>query len=49
VPSWREVGEASLRRWRDTLQDRFTPAMTEKLTNDYWLGKIRDAAARVRG
>jgi hypothetical protein len=48
IPSWREVGEASLRRWRDGLQDRFTPAMTEKLTNDYWLGKIRDAAARAR-
>jgi hypothetical protein len=48
VESWREVTEANLARWRDALQDRFTAGLTRKLGNDYWVEKIRIAAAAAR-
>jgi hypothetical protein len=43
VESYREVTPANLARWKATLQDRFTPALREKLTNDWWLARIRAA------
>jgi hypothetical protein len=44
VQDWREVTQANLRRWQEELRHRFTPALTRKLTTDYWLDKIRAAA-----
>ena len=34
-------------RWRDAHADKFGPALMRKLSNDYWVERIR--AARARG
>ena len=46
VDSFREITTEALHRWKDERQDAFTPALVEKLTNDYWLRRIRAAAQR---
>ena len=43
VDDWREISLAAMKRWRDQLKDRFTPAMFQKLTRDYWSARIRAA------
>ncbi len=43
VELYREVTAKNLSRWRDCFADKFTPDMIERLTNDYWLGRIRAA------
>jgi len=43
VESYREVTPANLARWKAQLQDRFTPALQQKLTTDWWLARIRAA------
>ena len=47
VESFREVAAANLVRWRDAHADKFGPALMRKLSNDYWVERIR--AARARG
>ena len=49
VSSYAEVTAEALRRWKDEMQGCFTPDMKLRLTNDYWLGKIRAASAPFRG
>ena len=44
VESFREVTSDNLRRWKAELQDWFTPEMLHRLTNGYWLDRIRRAA-----
>ncbi len=46
VDSFREVTEDNLARWKDELHDRFTPGLREKLSNGWWLERIRAAARR---
>jgi hypothetical protein len=46
VQSFDEVTPANLARWRDELAPLFTAEMLQRLTNDYWLDRIR-AAMRV--
>ena len=48
VQSFSEVTRENLQRWKEEMAPRFTPALVEKLTNDYWLKKIRAAAAPYR-
>jgi hypothetical protein len=43
VESYREVVPANLARWKAQLEDRFTPELRARLTNGYWLDRIRAA------
>jgi hypothetical protein len=43
VQSFAEVTPANLARWRDELAPLFTAEMLQRLTNDYWLDRIRAA------
>jgi hypothetical protein len=47
VESFREVNAARLARWRDEHAGRFGDALRRKLSNDYWVERIR--AVRARG
>jgi hypothetical protein len=49
VESYREVTADNLARWRDRLAGQFTPAMVRRLTNDYWLDRIRSARRGCAG
>lgn len=50
VNDWSEITEENLEKWLDRYHDAFTnPEYREKLTNAYWFGKIRSAAAPYRG
>jgi len=44
IDDWDEITPASMLLWRDRLPDRFTAAMFERLTCDYWIDRIRKAA-----
>lgn len=45
VKDWSEVTEANLTKWLEQYKDAFTnPTYRTKLTNAYWLGKIRSAS-----
>jgi hypothetical protein len=46
VESFREVDVAHLARWREQLAPRFGPALARKLSNDYWVERIRAACGR---
>jgi hypothetical protein len=48
VRSFAEINPANLGRWRDERAGLFTPAMQQKLTNEYWLARIRDAVSASR-
>lgn len=41
VSSFREVTTENLRRWKAEREGQFTDQMRRKLTNDYWLERIR--------
>jgi hypothetical protein len=49
VESYREVTADNLARWREGLTEKLTPAMILRLTNDYWLGRIRSAKRQCGG
>ena len=50
VNDWSELTEANLERWYEQYGDAFTnPSYREKLTNCYWIEKIRSAALPYRG
>ena len=49
VRSYAEITAEALRRWKAEKQELFTPDMKRRLTNDYWLEKIRAASAPLRG
>src|SRR5262249_31408487 len=44
VESYREITAERLQTWQAERQELFTSDMLTRLTNDYWLGKIRQAA-----
>ena len=46
VDDWGEISLAAMQKWRDQLQDRFTPQMFQKLTHGYWAARICAAAGR---
>ncbi len=48
VNSFREVTTDNLRRWKAELEGRFTDQMRRKLTNDYWLERIRAVREQFR-
>lgn len=44
INDWSEVSEDNLTKWLDQYKDAFTnPSYRSKLTNEYWLKKIRSA------
>lgn len=50
VKDWAEVNESNLQKWLHQYGDALTnPAYREKLTNRYWLAKVRAAAQTYRG
>jgi hypothetical protein len=49
VESYREITPDNLTRWRDSLAEKLAPRMIRRLTNDYWLDRIRAAAQRCAG
>ncbi len=49
VSSYAEITTDALTRWKSEMQGRFTRDMKLRLTNDYWLGKMRTASAPFRG
>jgi hypothetical protein len=49
VHSYAEITTEALSRWKAEMQDLFTPEMKRRLTNDYWLEKIRSTSAPFRG
>jgi hypothetical protein len=49
VESYREVEPGNLARWKAQYEDRFTPELRTRLTNGYWLDRIRAAAAPGQG
>lgn len=49
VNSYAEITAEALTRWKAEMQGRFTPEMKQRLTNEYWLEKIRAASAPFRG
>jgi hypothetical protein len=44
VESWEEITAENLRRWQQERRHHFTDNLTRKLTNAYWLEKIRQAS-----
>jgi hypothetical protein len=48
VQSYRDVTRENLACWRAALQEKFTPKLTQRLTNDYWRAKILDVAFEAR-
>jgi len=44
VNSWDEITPANLRRWHEERRHCFTSELTRKLTNSYWLDRIRSRA-----
>jgi hypothetical protein len=49
VESYQEITRENLLRWRDCLSPKFTPQMVERLTNEYWLNRIRDFQSSAVG
>ncbi|PIS03214.1 MAG: hypothetical protein COT85_04110 [Chlamydiae bacterium CG10_big_fil_rev_8_21_14_0_10_42_34] len=48
VKNWEEITEENLQKWLDQYKDAFTnPSFREKLTNAYWLNKIKKAAKTI--
>ncbi len=50
IDDWREVSTARLQRWHDEYSDAFaTDAVQERLTNRYWLARMRnEVSERMR-
>jgi hypothetical protein len=48
VKSYGEVTTDNLRRWKTELEGRFTDQMRRKLTNAYWLERIRAVKEQYR-
>jgi hypothetical protein len=48
VDSYREVTAEALVRWQRERAPRFTPDLAHRLTNEYWVEKIRGAQAQAR-
>ncbi|OFV92550.1 MAG: hypothetical protein A3G76_00465 [Acidobacteria bacterium RIFCSPLOWO2_12_FULL_65_11] len=46
VQSFHEVTTENLRRWKAEIEGRFTDQMRRKLSNDYWLERIRGVKER---
>jgi hypothetical protein len=49
VDSWDEVTPANLERWRAAFSGLFGPGLDEKLSLPWWISRLRQAAAAVRG
>jgi len=47
VESYDEITSANLRRWKMQLEGCFTPELIRRLSNDYWLERIRGVARSV--
>ena len=45
VESYDAITSANLRRWKTQLEGCFTPELTRRLSNDYWLERIRAVTA----
>lgn len=48
VESYDEITAANLRRWKTQLEGCFTPDLISRLSNDYWVERIRSAWMRGR-
>jgi hypothetical protein len=48
VESYDEITSANLRRWKTQLEGCFTPDLIGRLSNDYWVERIRSASVRGR-
>jgi len=48
VESYEEITSANLRRWKTQLEGCFTPELIRRLSNDYWLERIRSASRLER-
>jgi hypothetical protein len=48
VDSYQQVTPENLSQWRDRFAPKFTARMTERLTNDYWLERVRSAQRKHR-
>jgi hypothetical protein len=49
LSSYAEITAEALARWKAEMRDCFTPDMKCRLTNDYWLRKIRAVSEPFRG
>jgi hypothetical protein len=46
VQSYEEISSANLRRWKADLEGGFTPELIRRLSNDYWVERIRGTISR---